>query len=738
MPRFPSLRTTGAPGIYFVVRTTSLGYDGVVSQSFRCQWYLVPLLGWIVIAQAVANDLKRASKEDLWALETLRFPGDVEASGEFHLIDTILDSEHQRVGLRAVPQADRLTWLRRVSFDLIGLAPTIADQEAFLNDRSESAYETVVDRLLSDSQHGVRYARHWLDVLRYADIDERMPAGSSLYHWRDWVIRALNRNLPYDAFVRTQLTGIEVRERTTINALGYRSRRKPRLDNLFALGYLARGATSRGDGDHALAMSAVETTSSAFLGMTVACAKCHDHFYDPITLEDYYRMKALFDPLILRDIPLATAPQIVQYGNDLRTYELRKKDIDEAIALIEAPYRDRLYRERVEMLTEGIQEIIRKPDSERSPEERKIADDYFPVLRIDVGKIREVMPKEVATNYDATRDQLKALKRPAALPNFLTVEEDAKRREIVRYVLNSGEASRPETNRVVTPGFLFEPEGTEFSDGFRESFVDWLTAKENLLFGRVVVNRIWQWHFGKGLHSKANDFGSLAEEPPLRPLLDGLVAEFLAHDFDMKWLHKRIVLSAAYRRASAFDENQYQANQTRDRGNEFYWRFPLRRLEAEPIYDALLALADQLNLSEGGPSYEVDEALDQPQRRGIYLKRGFRSQENRLPVFLEAFDAEDGRESCERREQTVTAPQALWLMNNPLVHQATRAFGARLSALAAGERLLGIELGYRMALGRSPTPSEIQTVLKYLEPYPNSFEALAWMLVNLDEFIYIR
>ena len=725
-------------GVNFVVKIVSLVYELVVPQSFRCHWYLGLLVGCFVAAHVHADDHPRAAREDLWALESLRLPDRGEPEDGSNLIDTVLDLEQRRQGIAAYPPADRLTWLRRVSFDLVGLAPTIMEQEAFLEDRSESAYETVVDRLLADSQHGVRYARHWLDLLRYADVDERMPAGTNLYLWRDWVIRALNRNLPYDAFVRTQISGLEVRERTSINALGYRSQRQPRLDNMFALGYLARGATSKGNGDHALAMAAVETTASAFLGMTVACAKCHDHFYDPISQEDYYRMKALFDPLILRDVPLATVPQIVQYGQDLRTYEQRKKHVDEAVASIEAPYRERLYEERVQMLTAEIQSIIRKTSSERTPEEQKIADDYFPVLRIDVGKIREVMPKDVVVKYDAVREQLKGLKRPRALPSFLTVEEDPKRREVVRYVLNSGEASRPETERVVKPGFLFEPEGTEFNEGLRETFVDWLTDKENLLFGRVVVNRIWQWHFGKGLHEKANDFGSVPAEPRLRSLLDGLVDEFLEHDFDMKWLHKRIVLSAAYRRASAFEGEGYLSTRDLDPGNEYYWRFPLRRLEAEPIHDSLLALADRLDLSEGGPSYDVDEESDGPQRRGVYLKRGFRSQENRLPVFLQAFDARDGRESCDRREQTVTAPQALWFMNNSLVHKSASAFAERLDELSRGELLQGIEIGFRMALGRRATASEIQMALTFMEPHPNSFDKLAWMLVNLDEFIYIR
>ena len=708
--------------------------------AYKCCRLFV-FVAWVVsfvLISIMAEDHQRATRDQLWALEPLQEQTSEAQESDENPIDRILSGEHQRRGLIPLHLADRATLLRRVSFDLIGLAPTIEEQETFLNDSSEDAYENVVDRLLADSQHGVRFARHWLDVLRFADVDEGMPAGSSLYLWRDWVIGALNRNLSYDAFVRTQISGLEVRERTSINALGYRSRRQPRIENMFALGFLSRGATSRGNGDHALSISAVETISTAFLGMTVACAKCHDHFYDPISQEDFYRMKALFDPLVLREISLATVPQIVGYGDELRRYETEKAEIDSVIAKIEKPYRDRLYEERVQKLTKEIQAIIRKPDSLRTPEEQKIADDYFPVLRIDVGKIREVMPSEVKDGYDSVRKSLGKLKRPSSLPSFLTVEEDPKRREATRYVLNSGEASRPEKDKVVQPGFLFEPEGTEFRDGLRETFVDWLTGEKNDLFVRVAVNRIWQWHFGKGLSDKANDFGSLSREPKLRAVLDALAREFVEHDFDMKWLHKRIVTSRTYRRASVVESEQWKEAIKSDPTNDYYWRFPLRRLEAEPIHDALLALADRLDLNLGGPSFQSDPKLESDQRRAIYLKRGFRSRENLLPEFLEAFDAVDGRESCAMRTQTVTAPQALWLMNNPLAQKAVKAIGERLEAHSSQDLLAGVQIGYRMAIGREPSSSEIQVALGFMEEQSNPFEKLAWLLVNLDEFIYLR
>ena len=203
-----------------------------------------------------------------------------------------------RVSSQSV-RADRRTLLRRVSLDLTGLPPTLAEQEAFLQDLSPDAYEKAVDRLLASEQHGVRYGRHWLDVLRYADVDENMIAAPGIFLWRDWVIRALNDDVPYDQFVRAQLIGHRSATRTRISAFGERHRVEPRPDDLFALGFLARGAVLRDGADHSeLPIAAVETVSTAFMGLTVGCAKCHDHMYDPIKQSDFYAMKALFDPLV--------------------------------------------------------------------------------------------------------------------------------------------------------------------------------------------------------------------------------------------------------------------------------------------------------------------------------------------------------------------------------------------------------------------------------------------------------
>ncbi|MCB1098944.1 MAG: DUF1553 domain-containing protein [Verrucomicrobiae bacterium] len=693
----------------------------------RCLIVLFAAVVGSVISKAAPSP---ATVDALWALDPLP---DVQL-GSGNAVDSVLEPELRARGIEAAPPADRLTFLRRVSFDLIGLPPTIEEQEAFVSDTSADAYEKVIDRLLSSEQHGVRYARRWLDVLRYADVDDRMPAASSIHLWRDWMIRALNRNLPYDAFVRTQISGYESSKREEVSATGFRRRLSPRPDSQFALGFLARGASTRSNDDHALAISAAETVSSAFLGMTLHCAKCHDHMYDPILQKDYYSMKALFDPLVVREVPLATAEQIIEYGDALRVANAKRDALEQEFTALAKPYFERLFDERVAMLPAEIQAVIRKPEALRTAEEVKIADDYFPIVRIDSGPIGDAMPPEIRRRYEDLRRQRDAIRLPESLPSFLTVEEDSQRLQQVSYVLGTGEPDRPDKGQPVEPGFLFQPAGTLFREGRRETFVDWLTAPDNALFARVAVNRVWQWHFGKGLHATANDFGSLTGTPKLRAVLDRLAADFVTNGFDMKWLHKTIVMSQAYQRVSIPKPEQLSA----DPNNDFYGRFPLQRLEAEAIHDSIVMLAGRLDLELYGPSFGSSRELPATVRRAAYMKRGFHPQRQELPAFLDTFDAQDGRDSCPRREETVTAPQALWLMNNTMVNQAAEAFGKRLNQLGQDDLSQRIRVGYRLALGREPGENEMALALDYMKPHPDDSAKLAWMLFNLDEFIYIR
>jgi hypothetical protein len=304
-------------------------------------------------------------------------------------------------------------------------------------------------------------------------------------------------------------------------------------------------------------------------------------------------------------------------------------------------------------------------------------------------------------------------------------------------VLITGDPARPKKSQPVEPGFPFQPESFEVRDGRREAFGDWLTAPENPLFARVAVNRLWQWHFGSGLHSSPSDFGALGGLPVYPVLLDWLASEFIAHHYSQKWLHRLIVTSETYRRASRGDAAVEAANARLDPENRWFWKFPLRRLEAEPLRDHLLQLAGKLDLSLGGKSYDSEKLGDQPVRRTAYWARGYRSFADVMPAFLQTFDAEDGRTVCTRRTQTVTAPQALWLMNSEFSYTAANRFADRLRSQYRDDISAAVQGAYREVLGRTPSAHEHQVATDFLEGRPERLPQFAWLMVNLDELLYL-
>jgi hypothetical protein len=677
-------------------------------------------------------------------------------------IDAFIAADYQARGLQPVRPAEKATLLRRVYLDLIGLPPTPQEQDAFLQDSSPDAYEKVVDRLLASDQHGVRYARHWLDVLRYADVDERMTAAPGIYLWRDWVIRAINDDLPYDQFVRAQLTGYRTTQRTQISATGYRSRVDPRPDDMFALGFLARGQVLRdGKDGQELAITAVDTVSTAFMGLTVGCAKCHDHKFDPITKRDFYRMKALFDPLVVRKLWMGTPDQIFASGRAADERARRIAQIQKPIDELVAPYKKKLFDERVAMLPLEARAVILKPEKERTVQEQKLADDYYPIVRIDADKILGVMPAEQKRQYQALTRQLNQLtgggRRGAGasgVPTFWTVEVDPKRELEKTCILTSGDPLRPEPDHPVEPGWPFAPDKIDFRDGRVEAFSDWLTAPENPMFARVAMNRLWQWHLGRGLQKTPSDFGKLAGPPSNPRLLDWLASELVRRGFSRKQMNKLIVMSDTYKLDSRADDSAIAANKA-DADDTYLWHYRLERLEAEPIWDSILSAAGTLDLSVGGPSFDinppgrrgtVDAALLGPMpatdsritRRAAYMIRGFSTNRDVVPVFLQAFDVDDGRVPCPLRTQTVTAPQSLFMMNSPQVDKAAEKFAQRLAKESGGDLKSAVDLAYRITLSRAPSKSETERSLIYLDNDPNRLKDFAWVMFNLDEFIYVR
>ncbi len=693
---------------------------------------------------------------ELWSLKPPVRPAVPAAPAGTNPIDAFVQALYIAKKVTPVGSADQRTLMRRVYLDLIGIPPTPAEQEAYLNDKSPDAYEKLIDRLLASEQYGVRYGRHWLDVLRYADSEERMYAAPGIHYWRDWVVNAVNSDVPYDQFVRAQLTGYRTTERTTMQNVGRRTPLERRPDDIFALGFLARGAVSRDSKDLGeLQISAVETVSTAFMGMTVGCAKCHDHMFDPIRQKDFYAMKALFDPLVIKKQTLATPAELVAYGQKFGEYEKLRIGAEAPITALTEPYRAKLYADRVAMLPTDIQAVINKVEKQRTPAEQKIADDYFPVLRIDPDKIEEVMSEANKKTYKELRAKLNQVngKRVRELPAFWTVETDHGLELEKSYILTSGDPERPEKNHPVEPGWPFDTGEKDFREGRIEAFSDWLTAKENPLFARVAVNRLWQWHFGEGLHKTPSDYGFLGGVPVSQPLLDWLAAEFIERGYSQKAMHKLMLTSNVYRLASSGDKELVKKNLLADPAGRFLWSFRLQRLEAEPIWDAILTAAGNLDTSLGGPSFDIearnprgrggsgmDEARAEAKlnRRGAYIIRGFSTSREVVPNFLQSFDVDDGRAPCPVRTQTVTAPQGLFMMNSPEIEKAATMFADRLKKESEGDLSKAVDLGYRIALGRPPSPGEKQNALTYVGADPNRLKDLAWLIFNLDEFIYIQ
>jgi hypothetical protein len=583
-----------------------------------------------------------------------------------------------------------------------------------------------------------------------------MTAAPGIHLWRDWVINSLNDDVPYDEFVQVQLTGRRSKERTQMSATGYRSPKEPRPGDEFALGFLARGA---GENPQDLAISAVDTVSTAFMGMTVNCAKCHDHMYDPISQKDYYSMKALFDPLVLRKITLASAPELIAAGKAQAAADKRHAPLEKEISDLISPYKTKLYEERVLMLPPEVQTVIRKPEKQRTVEEQKLADDYFPVLRIDAAKLNEVMPEEVRKRYQELQKQLNVdaedgRRGPAILPAFYTVEVDPVRAQEKSYVLTSGDPTRPEKNHEVQPGWPFETGQPDLREGRVEAFADWLTAPENPLFVRVGVNRLWQWHFGKGLQESVSDFGEFGGEPSNQALLDWLAAEFVQRAFSMKQMHRLMVTSDAYKRASETGSD-YSEDEKIDPSDTALWHFRLQRLEAESIWDSMHAAAGDLDLQVGGLSFTTAEgggggkrrrsqtvndgdAKTKLKRRGAYLIRGYSSSGEVTPNFLPTFDVDDGRAPCPMRTQTVTAPQALFLMNSPDIEKACGDLAARLQTDTPGDLPSAVDLAFRISLARPASTEEKNNALAYIGNDVTRLKQFSWLLFNLDEFIYVR
>jgi len=687
-------------------------------------------------------------------------------------VDRFVLAKLEAKSLAPAKPADRITLLRRLSFDLVGLPPTPAEIDAFVADASPSAYEKVVDRLLASNHYGERWARHWLDLARYAEsegfkADETRP---NAWRYRDYLINAFNSNKPYDRFVREQIAGDELWPQSPEArvATGF-LRHYPDESN-------ARNLMQR---RQEILDDVTDTVGATFLAMTYGCARCHTHKFDPILHTDYFRLQAFFANTAADDeIPMMTPEELAKYKARKTEWESKTKPIRDQIAAVLAPQKAELLKEFFEKYPEEIQTAILKAPADRTPYEWQMYHKAKPYLVFDDAQAARGLKGANKTKYQELAAELKKFSDldPGELPIGIGMR-DINRTAPPTYRLAAGvwdsraEEVQPGVLSILdpTPAKIVPPPNAE-STGRRTALANWLTNPENPLPARVMVNRIWLHHFGEGIAASPSDFGMMGQRPTHPELLDWLATEFVRSGWDIKKMHKLIVMSNAYQQSSAYQASGAAA----DPNNKLLWRFPRQRLEGEVIRDSALAVSGLLNEKIGGPSvfpelplgtikprggWKVSDA-EERNRRSVYI---FVRRNSRYPL-LETFDMPDTHESCGRRNVTIGAPQAMAMLNDKVSLEWAQAFAGRLLQAAGMQADKDIDLAYRLAYGRRPDATEKdlgQTFLAkqklVIQERANAGEALALpvnapaeidkaaaaalvdfchMLLNSNEFVY--
>jgi hypothetical protein len=590
-------------------------------------------------------------------------------------------------GLRPVGPAPRARWLRRVTFDLTGLPPTPAEGDAFERDRAPGAEARVVDRLLASPRYGERWGRHWLDLVRYADTsgDNADFPIDEAYKYRDWVIASFNADRPYDEFVRAQLAGAllpvgpggdeEARRRSGIVATGYLA--------------IAKRFGSRADEHHLTIDDVIDNLGKTFLGLSLGCARCHDHKYDPVPQRDYFGLYGIFASTRFPMPGTEIFPAITDFtvlGTRAQAEEVRAREAEVAALA-----------RKVEALGQELKTLRPAGAQEPAAGARTAA-----VVRAEQLEARNKLERLVAKEDEYERAYAVSEGTP----------EDAR-------VHRKGD---PKALGDVAPrGWLQvlggERVGPQDGSG-RRALAGWLTSAENPLFARVMVNRIWQHHFGTGLVATPSDFGARGAPPTHPELLDFLAARFIEDGWSLKSMHRLIVLSRAY----ASDSVSSPAAVAVDPGNATLWRFSRRRLSAEELRDAMLAISGALDPSPPGafafpPRRDRKYTQHEPYvgqfrslRRSVYAL----AQRGRRDPFFEVFDGNDANASTAVRGQSTTPLQALYLMNDASVHDLADRFAVR-TALARRSDRDRIAHAYRLAFGRSPRAAERDEAVAYLQ-----------------------
>lgn len=660
-------------------------------------------------------------------------------------IDGYLLEKMEEKGIRPSPRADKLTLLRRITLDLTGLLPTTSEQEAFLADNSPDAYQKVVDRLLQSVNFGQRFAQPWLDLVRYSEGDgfKSDALRPFAYKYRDYVISAFNRDLPYDVFVRQQLAGDELEPDNPVAqvATGY-NRLYP--DEVQASDIVARRQELLDD--------VTDVTGQAFLGLTVGCARCHDHKFDPILQRDYYALQAFFTPMIPRDdLASATREQEAAYQAALRKWEEATLPIRVEMDGLLATLREQKLAELVAPYDKTTKAAIDTPTENRSAYQQQLVCQAQKFMAPRMKRLAKSLEGEAKENYEALEKQLTAYDhlKPAELPGVLAVI-DVGLTSPDTFLLDTGNVAKPVEK--VEPSFMkcieAEPVAIEAmpqiqSSGRRAALARWLTQPGHPLTARVMVNRLWTQLMGEGVVGTPSDFGVMGQGATNRQLLDWLSMRFSENSYSVKEVVELIVTSNAYQMSSSIDPgtSDQRLAKEKDPSNHLLWHARRKRLDGETIRDVALQLSGDLNEQFEGPSsrpqlppalqesrysWEPDASVWQQNRRSVYVV----SMRNmRYPLF-ETFDQPDRINSCPQRMATTSAPQSLVLLNGPLTDLATN-WAKRLSADGAHPRAM-IDRAYQELYTRLPTPEERAEAQAFLEQQTRSLasEAVAPMVVT--------
>jgi hypothetical protein len=660
-------------------------------------------------------------------------------------IDSFIRARLEKAELSPAPPASREQLIRRATSDLIGLPPTPEEVEAFVKDTAPNAWEKVVDRLLASPHYGERWGRHWLDVARYADtngyeFDEPRPDS---WRYRDWVIRSLNTDKPYDRFVVEQLAGDEAfpddpdaRIATGFNLLG--------PDMTDSADQAQRRLNTLND--------MTDTAGLAFLGLTVTCARCHDHKFEPIPQTDYFRLQAFFTPAAFRrDLPVGTAAETAARETAEREYQALTKPLRDEIAAIDGPHRARLFEAKVSRLSAEAQAAHRTPPEKRNGGQQELVAETERKVVVTDAEVAKAMSAEERAKLDELQKRLKVFdgKKPPPAPIAMGLT-DRPGPPPRTFLLERGELSsrgdevQPGFPSIVSPGGKPVPATVAplaHSTGRRLALARWVASPDNPLTARVVVNRLWQHHFGRGLVATPSDFGTRGDPPTHPELLDWLACELVSGGWTLKRMHRLMLMSDTYQQSTRVGPEAAK----KDPDNRLLSRMNRLRLEGEAVRDALLAVSGRLNPKAGGPGVVLPETskaaggsravsvtadAKEHARRSVYLF----SRRNLRHPFLEAFDLPDSNLSCPRRERSTTAPQSLALLNAAEAMTAANALAERLTREAASDTER-IDRAYRLSLGRPPSPTERERAAAFLTESPLS--ELCRALFNLNEFVYL-